>query len=221
MSSSLSSLYSLAMKKILITAFEPFGGNHLNASLEIANEINAMQLSNAVVEVVVLPVDRFRAIEKAIESIQIEQPDIVLMLGESGQCGSPTLERVAINMDDFPIPDNVGNQPRGELISNDGPVGYFSNLPMDLILGQLEKECIPATISNSAGLYLCNRLFYSVMHYVSSESPALQAGFIHFPYLHEQVAATKSAIPSMSRDDLKKVLCTIINAVADNGACQG
>lgn len=143
------------------------------------------------------------------------KPDTVIMLGESGQSFCPTLERIAVNMDDFPIPDNVGNQPQGELIIDDGPVGYFSSLPLNLILSQLQQECIPATISNSAGLYLCNRLFYSIMHHISIHNLSVLAGFIHMPYLHEQVSSKMYKHPSMSRETIKKALCTVIDVISE------
>lgn len=187
------------MIHLLLTAFEPFAGETLNPSLEVARGIKSLYFANAQVEVVALPVARFQATDIAINRMRIAKPDIVVMLGEAGRRFAVTPERIAINMDDFHIPDNAGNQPRGESIIEDGPVGYFSTLPISAIVTQLHKAHIPATISNTAGLYLCNRLFYSVMHYIAVEKLPIQAGFIHLPYLHEQAVNKDPHVPSMSR----------------------
>ena len=190
------------MKKLLLTAFEPFAGEIVNPSLEVARGIEGMHFANVQVEVVELPVARFQTTDIAINRMRITEPDIVLMLGEAGRRFRVTPERVAINMDDFFIPDNVGNQPQGEPIIEDGPVGYFSTLPIYTIVTQLNKAHIPATISNSAGLYLCNRLFYSVMHCIAVEKLPVHAGFIHLPYLYEQTTNKDLGLPGMSRETL-------------------
>jgi pyroglutamyl-peptidase len=194
------------MKKLLLTAFEPFASEIVNPSLEVARDIGSMHFANAQVEVVELPVARFQATDIAINRIRIAEPDVVLMLGEAGRRSRVTPERVAINMDDFHIPDDAGNQPQGEPIIEDGPVGYFSTLPISTIVTQLKKAHIPATISNTAGLYLCNRLFYSVMHCIAVESLPIQAGFMHLPYLHEQIVNKSLDFPSMSRETMTEAV---------------
>lgn len=188
------------MKRVLLTAFEPFGGEIVNPSLEVARAIEVMHFADAQIDVVALPVSRFQAIELTIDRMRITEPDVVLMLGEAGRRLHVTPERVAINMDDFPIPDSVGNQPQGERILEEGPAGYFSTLPIATIVTQLKEALIPAEISNSAGLYVCNRLFYSVMHWIAAEQLPIRAGFMHLPYLHEQTVNKSPGIPSMSRE---------------------
>ena len=133
-----------------------------------------------------LPVDRWRAIEVALGTIRQARPDIVIMLGEAGGRFRINPERVAINIDDFRVPDNAGNQPSDEPIVEGGPAAYFSTLPIRAITHRLISARIPAAISNSAGTHLCNRVFYSVMHAIATESAPTKAGFIHLPYLHEQ-----------------------------------
>ena len=128
------------------------------------------------------------------------------MLGEAGARFRIMPERVAINVDDFRIPDNAGNQPKGEPIVEGGPVGYFSTLPVRAITDRLLKAHIPAAISNTAGVYLCNRLFYSVMHFIATEKLPITAGFIHVPYMHEQALGRYPDVPSLSRE-------TIVEAV--------
>jgi pyroglutamyl-peptidase len=190
------------MKRILLTAFEPFGGEGLNPSLETARQIENFTFPDGQVIVGGLPVDRYRAIETALGLIHEEHPDIVIMLGEAGGRYRINPERVAINVDDFRIPDNAGNQPKDESIIEGGPVGYFSTLPIRAITDRINKANIPAAISNSAGAHLCNRLFYSVMHTISVEDQSTKAGFIHVPYLHDQVINKYPDVPSLSRESI-------------------
>ena len=194
------------MTKVLLTAFEPFAGEVINPSLEVVRGIEQMHFADTRIEVVKLPVARFQAVDIAIQHMRLAQPDVVMMLGEAGRRFRVTPERVAINMDDFSIPDNMGHQPQGEPIVADGPVGYFSTLPLDAIVTQLKKAHIPAAISNSAGLYLCNRLFYSVMHCIAMEKLPIHAGFIHLPYLHEQTVDKRIDFPSMSRETMTEAV---------------
>ena len=190
------------MKRLLLTAFEPFAGESINPSLDTARQMEKVDFPNAIVRVAELPVDRFRAVEIALELIRAERPDIVIMLGEAGGRYRISPERVAINVDDFRIPDNSGNRPRDEAIVEGGPVGYFSTLPIRAISERINKAHIPAAISNSAGAYLCNRLFYSVMHTISVEGLSAKAGFIHLPYLHDQAINKYPDVPSLSRDSI-------------------
>jgi pyroglutamyl-peptidase len=200
------------MKKLLLTAFEPFAGESVNPALEVARAIGSMSFTNAHIDVVELPVARFQSTDLALSRLRSAEPDVVLMLGEAGRRSRVTPERVAINLDDFRIPDNVGNQPQGEPIIADGPVGYFSTLPIHTIVTRLKAARIPAAISNSAGLYLCNRLFYSVMHYIAVEKLPIHAGFMHLPYLHEQTVNKHLDVPSMSRETLTEAVRIAIAA---------
>lgn len=190
------------MKKLLLTAFEPFAGESMNASLEAARQMEKIDFPDTVVQLAELPVDRYRAVEMAIELIRSSKPDIVIMLGEAGGRYRVNPERVAINVDDFRIADNVGNQPKDEPIVEGGPVGYFSTLPIRAITDRIVKAHIPAAISNSAGSYLCNRLFFSVMHAITVEGLGAKAGFIHLPYLHDQAMSKYPDVPSLSRESI-------------------
>lgn len=190
------------MKRLLLTAFEPFGGESINPSLDSARQMEKVDFPNAIVRVAEVPVDRFRAVDIALELIRTGGPDIVIMLGEAGGRYRISPERVAINVDAFRIPDNAGNQPMDEPIIEGGPVAYFSTLPIRAIADRINEAHIPAAISNSAGAYLCNRLFYSVMHAISVEGLRTKAGFIHLPYLHDQAISKYPDVPSLSRESL-------------------
>ena len=194
------------MKTVLLTAFEPFGGEILNPSLEVARAFENTSLGGAAIKTLVLPVERFRAIELALDRINTQEPDLVIMLGEGGRRFRVSPERVAINVDDFRIADNTGEQPVGEPILEGPPAAYFSTLPIYEIVQRLKEASIPAAISNSAGTYLCNRLFFSVMHFISEAKLSTRAGFIHLPYMHEQVIDKPVDFPSLSK-------ATLIDAV--------
>jgi pyroglutamyl-peptidase len=193
-------------KQILLTAFEPFGGESANPSLEAALAMSGVEFPSARLAILQLPVDRYRAIEIAIEQIRRLRPDAVIMLGLAVGRYRIAPERVAINVDDYRIPDNVGNQPAGEPIIDGGPVGYWSTLPIRAITDRLLQARIPAAISNTAGTYLCNRLFYSVMHLLATERLPTLGGFIHLPYMHEQALNKYPEVASLARE-------TIVEAV--------
>jgi pyroglutamyl-peptidase len=190
------------VKNLLLTAFEPFAGESINASLEAARQMQKIDFRGATVRVAVLPVDRFRAVELALDLLRASRPDVVIMLGEAGARSRINPERVAINVDHFRIPDNAGNQPQDERIVEGGPVGYFSTLPIHAITERIIAAHIPAAISNSAGTYLCNRVFYSVMHAINADRMPAIAGFIHVPYLHDQAMTKYPDVPSLSRESI-------------------
>jgi pyroglutamyl-peptidase len=164
--------------------------------------MRAIVFPDTEVRVAVLPVERFKAVEAAFDEMRRCDADLVIMLGESGGRYRINPERIAINVDDFRIPDNAGNKPVDEPIVEGGPPAYFSTLPIRAIRDRLVEAKIPAAISNSAGTYMCNRLFYSVMHLIATEDLKARAGFIHLPYLHDQVLEKRLDFPSFSRETL-------------------
>ena len=183
------------MKKVLLSAFEPFDGQPFNASQEVARLVRPLHFENAHVEVVELPVERFRAPELLLRAIANTSPDIVIMLGEAGGRASISPERIAINVDDFSIPDNAGNQPCEEAVVDESPAAYFSTLPVLAIQNSLVAEGIPAVVSNTAGTYVCNHLFYRVLHHLAKSDSSTLAGFIHIPRLPEQSNSDAPAMP--------------------------
>ena len=190
------------MKKLLLTAFESFAGEKINPSLEAARQMSRVEFSGALINTAELPVDRHQAVTTALELIHADRPDIIIMLGEAGGRFRINPERIAINVDDFRIPDNAGNQPKDEPIVEGGPAAYFSTLPIRAIAERIVSAGVPAAISNTAGTYLCNRLFYSVMHAISTEGLSAIAGFMHLPYLHEQAIDKTPEAPSLSRESI-------------------
>jgi len=167
-----------------------------------AERIQPIDFPGALVRTAKLPVDRYRAVDNLLDLIRSGHPDVVIMLGEAGGRFRINPERIAINIDDFRIPDNAGNQPRDEPIIEGGPAAYFSTLPIRAIAERITRAHIPAAISNSAGAYLCNRVFYSVMHTIAVESLPIRAGFIHLPYLHDQAMIKHHDTPSFSAESI-------------------
>ncbi|SKC30915.1 Pyrrolidone-carboxylate peptidase [Photobacterium piscicola] len=200
------------MKKILMTGFEPFGGESINPALEAVKLLDGVVLNNGIIVAHQVPVTRFKAIEVVIEAIKYHQPDYVITVGQASGRAAITPERIAINMDDFRIADNDGNQPIDQPIIMNGPNAYFSTLPIKAITQALQQQGIPCQVSNTAGTFVCNHLFYGVQHYLRYTQ--ISHGFIHIPLLPQQ--ATFGDQPSMSLDLIVAGLKIAAQAVIDN-----
>ena len=200
------------MKKILMTGFEPFGGESINPALEAVKLLDGVVLNNGIIVAHQVPVTRFKATEVVIEAIKYHQPDYVITVGQASGRAAITPERIAINMDDFRIADNDGNQPIDQPIIMNGPNAYFSTLPIKAITQALQQQGIPCQVSNTAGTFVCNHLFYGVQHYLRYTQ--IGHGFIHIPLLPQQ--ATFGDQPSMSLDLIVAGLKIAAQAVIDN-----
>lgn len=173
------------MQKILVTGFGPFGEIETNPSQLLVDEIRNRVKAVATLDVhtEVLPVVYEDSINRIQDLIQEITPDILLLFGVAARREKVNLERVALNLKDGVIPDNTGVSPEGELINPDGPLAYFSNLPLLEIRKYLEDAGIPIVISNHAGAYICNAVFYSAADLVNSFGTATKYGFIHIPLI--------------------------------------
>ncbi|MBR4471825.1 MAG: pyroglutamyl-peptidase I [Erysipelotrichaceae bacterium] len=200
--------------KILLTGFEPFGGESVNPAKEavklVKEEIKGAQIVKCYV-----PVVFGKAIETVHAAMKEENPDVVLCIGQAGGRYEVTPERVAINCDDGRIPDNEGNQPVDQPVFADGANAYFSTLPIKKMVEYMKKANVPAAISNTAGTYVCNHLMYGVRYYIEKEFPNTIGGFMHVPYLHEQVM-NKKETASLSKDDVVKAIEASIEAIVDS-----
>ena len=145
------------------------------------------------------------------------QPNAVITIGQAGGRPDITVERVGINIDDFRIPDNKGNQPIDEPVVTGGPVAYWATLPIKKMVANVKAQGIPASVSNSAGTYVCNHLLYGLLHYLTTQGKtAIPAGFIHIPYLPEQMAVRSgkdAQVATMSLDTLLKGFEAMIAAL--------
>ncbi|MGB8954247.1 MAG: pyroglutamyl-peptidase I, partial [Tumebacillaceae bacterium] len=133
------------------------------------------------------------------------RPDVVICVGQAGGRPDVTVERVAINVDDARIPDNARNQPIDAPIVEGGPVAYWSSLPIKAIVQNMRQAGVPASVSQTAGTFLCNHLFYGLMHLIADKHLAVRGGFIHIPYLPEQTVR-RPGQPSMNIADIVRGL---------------
>jgi len=184
------------MQNVLITGFEPFGGERLNPSWEVVKQLNDMELVGARIVARQLPCVFGAALDALNAAIDEVQPVMVLAIGQAGGRTDITIERVAINVDDARIPDNQGQQPVDEPIVAGGPAAYFSTLPIKAMVSSMREAGIPAAVSQTAGTYVCNHVMYGLLHRFSGQRE-VKGGFIHIPYLPEQAAAHPGA-PSMA-----------------------
>ena len=176
--------------KILLTAFTPFDGENINPALE-AMKLLPDKIGQLEVLKLEVPTVFGKSARLVLETIEQEKPDYVLSIGQAGGRAEITPERIAINIDDAGIPDNEGNQPVDRPIYPDGENAYFSTLPVKAMMEAIKKEGIPATVSNSAGTYVCNHLMYSVLYSIKKNALPIKAGFIHVPYIPEQTVNKK------------------------------
>lgn len=190
--------------KILITAFEPFGGEKVNPALE-AMKLLPDKIGEAQILKLELPTVFKKSIEKVWQHIDEYEPDIVISLGQAGGRACISIERVAINIDDTTMADNEGNMPVDQPIFKDGENAYFSNLPIKNMVEDIKKAGIPANISNTAGTYVCNHVMYGILYKIHKERLNIKAGFIHVPFIPEQVV-NKPEKPSMSLENIVKAV---------------
>ncbi|MDC6165876.1 pyroglutamyl-peptidase I [Paucibacter sp. XJ19-41] len=180
---------------ILLTGFEPFGGEAINPAWEIARALDGEALGPARIVARQLPCvfgQSLRVLDQALAELR---PGLVLALGQAGGRSDLSLERVAINVDDARIADNTGAQPIDMPVLENGPAAYFSTLPIKAIVHGLRAAGLPASVSQSAGTFVCNHLFYGLQHRLAGSG--VRSGFLHIPYLPEQ-AARSSGQPSMA-----------------------
>lgn len=192
------------MKKLLITGFDPFGGQSLNPSWQAVQELPD-QVGDYVLCKLGIPTV-FGGAAKAVLGVAAEfQPDVILCVGLAGGRDAVTPERIAVNIRDARIPDNAGNQPQGEFVVSDGPAAYFATVPVAHMAQAVRDRGIPGTVSNSAGAFVCNDTLYNLLHHYAGS--ATRVGFIHVPNLPEQGS------PSMPLTDIVTALTAAISVL--------
>ncbi len=198
--------------KLLITGFDPFSQHTINPTQLIIEQL-PKHLGNITIIPVLLPTVRFESTKKLIRAIEKHNPDVVLMLGQAGGIDGFHIERVAINIDDFRIKDNHRNQPSDESIHDDGEAAYFSSIPIKKIIRALLQSGYKATLSNSAGTFVCNHVFYGCAHYIKSAKHTIQYGFIHVPFESSQ---TDNRHFSMTIDQMVQAIKVVIDSIGRN-----
>lgn len=207
--------------KILVTGFEPFNGGTINPSEQIVYRLKEPKGMTLIKKI--LPVE-FKKTTKLIEEILEEvKPDIVLSIGQAGGRAEISAERVAINLDSVKssngckvLPDNAGDMPVDEQIRADGASAYFSTLPLWEMIETIQQKGIPAAISNTAGTYVCNHVMYETLYQAAQKYPQMKAGFIHVPFLPEQIAHRddKERLAAMLLDDMVTALQAVLEQFA-------
>lgn len=200
--------------KLLLTAFDPFGGDKINPALEAVKLVE-----NRIADIEVLKLEIPTVFRKSIDKLKLaidkEKPDYVICVGQAGGRFDISIERVAINIDDARIKDNEGNQPIDVKIFEDGENSYFANLPIKAMVNEIKEAGLPASISNTAGTFVCNHLMYGLLYYINKEYPNIKGGFIHVPFIPEQVV-TRANAPAMAMEDIAKALEAAILAISKN-----
>lgn len=200
--------------KVLVTGFQPFGKETMNPSFEavrmLPDEIAGAQIVKEEIPVV------FRKGGQAVhEAVRRENPDIVILVGQAGGRAAMTVERVAINCEDCPsgFPDNEGNAPQDEKIYADGPDAYFATIPIKAMVKKMMDNGVPASVSNTAGTYVCNDLMYHLLYQLAHEFPNTRGGFIHVPYATIQ---NHPNMASMTLEEISRGLLLSVEAAIEN-----
>ena len=199
--------------KILITGFEPFGGEPLNPSWEAVRRLPD-KVADAEVIKLQIPTVFGRSADVVRDAIVEHDPDVVVSVGQAGGRFAVSPERVAINLDDGRIPDNDGQQPIDTPIRPDGPPAYFSSLPVKAMMSAMNQAGVPAVVSNTAGTYVCNHIMYQILYLIDREFPGKRGGFIHVPYTPQQVV-DKPGQPSLGVDEMTSALEAGLEAIVE------
>lgn len=196
--------------KLLVTAFDPFGGEKINPALEAAKLLPDQIMGWEIVRLEV-PTVFSASVPAVTAAIRSERPNAVLMLGQAGGRSAVTPERVAINVDSARIADNAGDMPFESPIKADGPAAYFSTLPIVKMTEAIRAAGVPAEISNSAGTFVCNHLMYGVLDFIDSEALMVFAGFMHVPFIPEQTRGVD--VPSLPLESIVTGVKAAIEAI--------
>ncbi len=198
--------------KILVTGFTPFGGESVNpawmAVQALPNVIGSWQVYKAEVPTAF---DASRAC--LTELVQALRPDAVICVGQAGGRDGITIERVAINVMDAALPDNEGEQPRDVPVVPEAPAAYFATLPVKAMVAAIQAVSLPAKVSNTAGTFVCNTLMYHLLHLAATTYPSMMGGFIHVPYLPEQIENKPAGTPCMAAADITRALEAAVLAI--------
>lgn len=198
---------------VLVTGFDPFGGEKINPAIESVKKLPD-EIAGAQIIKLEIPTVCHHSLKIIDEAIKKHDPDVVLSIGQAGGRSDITVERIGINIDDCRIPDNAGQQIIDEPVFKDGPAAYFVNIPIKAMVAKIQEHGIPASVSNSAGTFVCNHVTYGVRHIIETKYPGKRSGFIHIPFLPQQVI-TKKNMPSMSLEMIVEGLIASIEAIIE------
>lgn len=197
--------------KILVTGFDPFGGESVNPAFE-AVKLLPDEIAGAEIVKLEIPTVYTRSAEVVEEAIDREKPDIVLSIGQAGGRSCMTVEKVAINLAEARIPDNDGEQPTDQPLRKDGETAYFATVPVKAMVANMRKNGIPAHISYTAGTFVCNSIMYNVLYLLDRQFPGVKGGFIHVPYESSQVVDKPNGTPFMPVETIARAIEYAIEA---------
>lgn len=201
--------------KVLITGFDPFGGESVNPAYEAVKLLPDTIAGAQIIKLEIPTV--FSKSGPAVEAgIQEHQPDIVINVGQAGGRSCVTIEKVAINLADARIPDNAGEQPVDEVLQEDGENAYFATIPVKAIVQNVRDHGIPCHVSYTAGTYVCNCVMYNVLYMAAKKYPNIRAGFIHVPFAAEQAVDKANGMAFMSLEMIAKSLEYAIESTVQN-----
>lgn len=195
------------MKTLLITGFDPFGGENINPSWETVQRLSD-KIGSYRLHKLQIPTRFGAAAEKVLETARVIEPDVIISVGQAGGRKGITPEVVAINLQEASIPDNAGHQPTDTPVVADGPAAYFSTLPVRHMVDSIKATGVPAHLSFSAGAFVCNDVMYTLLHHF--QGTQVKCGFIHVPFLPEQA---KANVPFLSLDEMVKGITAAIAAL--------
>ena len=198
--------------KILLTAFDPFGDQAINPALEAVKLVKAPQ--GVILHKLEVPTVFGLSIDTVATAMELEQPDVVLCIGQAGGRSAVTPERVAINIMDAMSPDNRGFSPKDQPVILGGENALFSTVPVKALVSAIQAAGVPGQLSNTAGTFVCNQLLYGVLHLCKHRYPGTRAGFIHLPFLPQQ-AEGKPNMPSLPLSQMVAALEACLSVFAE------
>lgn len=195
--------------KLLITGFDPFGGESVNPAWEAVRQLPET-IGGITLRKLQIPTVFCEAARQVLEAAQEYSPHVILCVGQAGGRSAITPERIAVNICDARLCDNQGRQPRGEFVHPDGPAAYFSTVDVSAMAASIENSGVAAAVSNSAGTFVCNDTLYRLLHHYAGTGT--RVGFIHVPYLPSQA---KEGVPSMELGAIVRGLTAAIESLRD------
>jgi pyroglutamyl-peptidase len=202
----------MSMTRVLITGFEPFGGESVNPSWQAVELVAAAPPDGLFVTAVQLPCVFGESLTALRAAVDRARPELVVCVGQAGGRPGVTVERVAVNVDDARIPDNAGAQPIDEPVVPGGPAAYFSSLPVKACVAAMRAAGVPTALSNTAGTFVCNHVAYGLAHLLATEHPGVRGGFVHVPWAPAQVP--DGTAPSLPAETVATGLRALLLAAA-------
>lgn len=208
---------SISVDKLLITGFDPFGGESVNPASEVVLDLDSKEIKGCEIVAEEIPTVYGKAADVVRELIDEVEPDVVLHIGQASGIHGIRVERVAVNIDDARIEDNEGNQPIDEVIVDEGSTAYWTTIPTRKIVEAIKEAGIPSFLSYTAGTFVCNHVIYSTANYVDENDLPIHYGFIHVPFLPEQAVDKDNQPPSMAKETIKEALIVALETIIEEG----